>query len=343
MEDIKKEPPELVIPPPPSATPPPDTPDTLQGTNTQPDHDTKQDTPNIPDIQSDLKLSSSSPKEKSTPLFKSSSSLQSSYEDLVIPIDGERTVIRESDFEDGSILATSNPSKTSYKSGSTRSNLSSKSLKSDDGIYEKATSVKSEEVFNSSANAEVKNDSYENKGSTSEVKSSVSSELANHDVSEPLDLSLRATPEQMFIDSQENASSDKENEDEEKQLSVKEILELAKQKELEARGNTKISNWKNSQDNKKYLSTDSESDSHERRKSGESNDTPPKPPRKKSPIRDMTRSRDESRGSTPIHQSPVNDDSSQGRGLKPVNSPILKLLSDADNYEEEEVTNLRYF
>jgi len=338
-EDVReKDPPALVLPPPPTSTSP-DTPETEHRTDKLLDQQQESHHSNLGVTPS-------------KDISKSSTSIASDYEDLRIPQESGKSVVYESDFDEQAAKPIKPDRASSVKSAaSAKSAKSGGSARSDKSIDQPLKSISMTSESSLSPAAKPRSQTIES-GHVSEEKAGVFT-----DVSEPIVL-----PHNGKHSDSSSYLFDKENlEEEERQPSVKEIMRLAKEKEQANSAPKRKTDRQDFVTSKKYLSTDSDMSD----RGSEASDAPTKPPRTKSPVRNHLSQKGSPRESPLREQAPENDDLHKAvitdqarnsiqlnrgavdnspnatvRGLRSVDSPIMKLLDDLDNKPEEQIDYL---
>ena len=349
-EEGEKTPPELVLPPPPDSTPPPDTPltETLEDQLANTDAFKEAGTLSADDVRD---------------RSKSSVSILSDYEDLTVLKEADREVVYDSDFDE--LESPEAPVRTSQSQSHSTSSPEPK--QSDNEEPKKLLSV-SESLASSKPEEEEKvltpvtpvtpgvpEPEPEPESAISESGTSVSSVpkgVEPQSTTVESDVSVDKT--EVFGDVSDTVlikengrgslTSEQDDEEEERHLSVKEILRLAQEKERELMGNAVLVR-KNKVDptiSRRYLSTDSENSD----RGSEASDPPAKPPRarSKSPVR-KTNSKPEMivQPTMKTMEGPDLSPSATLKGLRSVDSPILKLMDEMNKPEEEQVTMSCFF
>lgn len=336
MEEEKTAP-ELVLPPPPNSTPPPDTPAT----------DVSEDKLASPETGIGT-LSAEDLRDRS----KSSVSILSDYEDLTVLQEAGREVVYDSDFDE---KLPEKPVQTVQPNLSVSSSASERPQSDSSEPSKKVLSV-SESLASSKPEEEEK----EEEDATTPVVTETVLEPSEPEMSESgtsvSSVPRSAEPTSTTVESdvsvdkssevfgdvvetvvlKENGrgslTSEQDDEDGEKHLSVKEILRLTQEKERELMGNAVLPR-KNKIDptiSRRYLSTDSENSD----RGSEASDPPAKPPRarSKSPVRKPEAI------VQPVKRAYGETDTSPSetlKGLRAVDSPILKLMDDINKDEDE--------
>nr|AEY80342.1 ABLIM class LIM protein ML093519b [Mnemiopsis leidyi] len=342
-EEGEKTPPELVLPPPPDSTPPPDTPLT----------ETLEDQLTTPDVFKDPPgtLTADDIRDRS----KSSVSILSDYEDLTVLKEADREVVYDSDFEE-----TANP-EVSVRTSKSQSTSSVEPKQSDSDEPKKILSVS--DSLASSKHGEVEKEEVapsatasESEPAMSESGGSVSSvPKGSEPHSTTLESDVSVDKQEVFGDVSDTVvikengrgsltseqEQEQKEEEEERHLSVKEILRLAQEKERETMGNAVLVR-KNKVDptiSRRYLSTDSENSD----RGSEASDPPAKPPRSrsKSPVRNKPEMIVQPTMKS-NHGVPDTAPSATLKGLRTVDSPILKLMDEMNRPDEEQIDYLDY-
>jgi hypothetical protein len=132
-------------------------------------------------------------------------------------------------------------------------------------------------------------------------------------------------------------TSEQEDEEEERHLSVKEILRLAQQKERELMGNAVLvrKNKVDTNISRRYLSTDSDNSD----RGSEASDPPAKPPRarSKSPVRNNGKPEMIVQPTLKVRDEPDTSPSDTLKRLRSVDSPVLKLMESQSKPDDEQV------
>ena len=335
-EEGEKTPPELVLPPPPDSTPPPDTPLT----------ETLEDQLTTPDVFKEPPgtLTADDIRDRS----KSSVSILSDYEDLTVLKEADREVVYDSDFEE-----TANP-EAPVRTSKSQSTSSAEPKQSDSDEPTKKLLSVSESLASSKPEEEEKVEvappatASESEPAMSESGGSVSSvPKGSEPHSTTVESDVSVDKQEVFGDVSDTVvikengrgsltSEQEQEEEEERHLSVKEILRLAQEKEREVMGNAVLVR-KNKVDptiSRRYLSTDSENSD----RGSEASDPPAKPPRarSKSPVRNKPEMivQPTMKASCGV---PDTAPSATLKGLRTVDSPILKLMDEMNRPDEEQV------
>jgi len=344
-EEGEKTPPELVLPGPPSSTPPPDTP--------------------LTDILEDQlaavgTLTADDLRDRS----KSSVSILSDYEDLTVLQEADRDVVYDSDFDD--LESPEVPARSVKSQSQSVSSLEPKQSDSEEpkkllSVSESLASSKQEEVFSKPDEEEKVEDSLAtpepepvSEPAMSESGTSVSSVPKGAEPQSTTvesDVSIDKT--EVFGDVSDTVvikengrgsytSEQDEEEEEERHPSVKEILRAAQEKEREVMG-AAVMVRKNKVDptiSRRYLSTDSENSD----RGSEASDPPAKPPRarSKSPIRNNNKPEMIVQPTMKARGETDTSPSATLKGLRTVESPVLKLMDQMNKPDDEQIEYLDY-